>query len=821
MAEKFYITTAIDYPSGKPHLGHCYEKVCSDVIARWQRLLIGKENVFFMTGLDEHGLKIERKAKEAGMEPQKYVDMMSVSFLELCKKYNVSYNRFIRTTEEDHVKYCQNILSKVHENGDIYLGKYEGLYCVECETFYTETELEEGKCPVHKKDCEHMSEEAYFFKMGKYQKQVEEYIRQGYILPKERTQHILSRMQEGVRDLCVSRTTFDWGVPLPFAPGHYAYVWFDALLNYASGVDGKDFWPANLHVIGHDIAWHHSVIWLSMLMSAGMELPKNLFVHGFIKAEGGTKMSKSLGNVVDPMEICSRYPVDSIRYFLIREVPFGKDGSFSEKALIARHNNELANSLGNLLNRLVVMASKYQGGVILRRGEDDLCSRLDFTWINELMKKYEIHTALAAIFDFIGDANGYINEKKPWELAKLGKKEELESTLYNLAEALRHIAILVYPFMPSTAEKIAGQLGINDFHEQDFSSLVFGLMENNRVKGGEILFEKIEEEKPEEGKEENKPAAKEEQPEKEEKMDENKDLGQNIGFFINKIFMLLENKFMLQVPKPLLLGKDTDFINAAGRRIERIVGLLNEKKDEEAKASIIELIEEADKYSESCHPWKDTERAKAVAFIGINLSRILALLVRPYSPELSMRIHSLLEVREEKDFSNIGNFIIKVGHKVKSIKSIDAPPVEFPEPAKPVESPRESPKREEPAEAPKTEESQKKEEPVEGLVAFNDWKKMKLKVGRVTKVEPHANADKLYVLQVDLGGEQRQLVAGLKNFYSAEELMGKKIIVVTNLQPANIRGVESRGMLLAAEDSEGNVKLLTTDGDMREGARVE
>ncbi|MEA3379244.1 MAG: methionine--tRNA ligase [Nanoarchaeota archaeon] len=605
--KKFYITTAIDYPSAKPHMGHCYEKVCADVLARWFRLSLGKSNVFFQTGLDEHGLKIQRKAEESGLKPKAYVDMMSQFFLDLAESYDISYDNFIRTTDKKHIKFCKEILQKVFDKGDIYEGVYEGLYCVDCETYYTENDLVDGKCPIHNKKCEHLKEESYFFRMGKYQKKIMEHIEKGYILPAYRKSQILSRMKEGVRDLCISRSSFDWGVPLPFDKKQYAYVWFDALLNYASGAK-KEFWPTDLHLIGHDILWHHSVIWLSMLASAGLKLPKNVFVHGFINAEGGIKMSKSLGNVLDPMELIQKYPSDSIRYFLIREIPFGNDGAFSEKALVSRHNNELANDLGNLLQRTTVMIKKYFNQKIPKKTKDELFKKLQLKKIEDYMEKYEMHNALAELWKFINECNKYINETKPWELFKKDKGK-LGTVIYNLADALRNIAILLKPFLPSASQKIAKALNIKNFDRITLKNVKFGQTKENKINDPKILFKKIE---------------------------------------------------------------------------------FEEKKKEE-----------------------------------------------------------------------------------------------------------------------------------EEMVDFEYWSKLKLKVGKIIEAANHPKADNLYVLKVDLGGEKRQLVAGISKHYSLKELKGKKIIVIANLKPAKIRGVESNGMLLAAEDGKGHVKLLTTDGDINPGAKVE
>ncbi len=497
MPKKFYITTAIDYPSALPHMGHAYEKVCADVLARWHRLL--GEKVWFQTGLDEHGLKIQRCAEKAKMDPQSYVDLMAENFKRLCTIYNVSYDNFVRTTDLKHVKFCQNQLNKIYRKKDVYKKDYEGLYCVECETFYTDKDLVDGNCPVHMKKCEKVKEESYFFRMGKYKGKVEDYIRKGYILPADKNRFMLSRLKkEGLKDLCISRTTFNWGVQLPFDRKHYAYVWYDALFNYVSGLDTKAkfkaFWPADVHLIGHDILWHHSAIWLSMLFAAGIKPPKKVFVHGFINAEGGVKMSKSLGNVVDPVGLASKYPVDSIRYFLLREIPFGLDGSFSESALVARHNNELANDLGNLLSRTVSMVDKYFGGVVPAKSKDELSKYLDLKRMRDSMDKFDVNVALAELWKFINRVNKYVNDNKPWELAKTDKKR-LAVVIYNLAESLRMIAVLLKPFLPATADEVALQLGVKNFSKIGFKDLKFGGLSKNKVMKSNILFAKKEGEK--------------------------------------------------------------------------------------------------------------------------------------------------------------------------------------------------------------------------------------------------------------------------------------------------------------------------------------
>lgn len=491
LGEKFYITTAIDYPSADPHLGHAYEKLCADVLARWNRLL-GKE-VFFLTGTDEHGLKIMRAAKKAGLSPQEFVDRQSEKFKELCSLWNISYNRFIRTTEESHMKIAQQIFKKIYEKGDIYLDKYTGKYCPDCETFYTEKDLINGRCPIHGKECEIVSEESYFFKLSKYKQKVLEYIEKNElsIWPEGKKEEIKNRLKQELLDLSVSRTSFDWGVPVPINPKHVQYVWIDALINYISGVDYpnerfRKFWPADVHLIGKDIVWHHTVIWWSILMAANIELPKTVLVHGFIQTASGEKMSKSRGNVIDPIELAKKYNIDSVRYYLIREIPFGEDGFFSEETLIERNNKELANDLGNLVNRTLAMAERYFNGVIPNGNLDiKLKKKLNLEKIKRHMQRFELHLALAEIMNFVKACNQYINEKEPWK--KQG--EELENIIYTLAESLRAIAILLRAFVPATSEKIANGLGI-EIRSLDEVFSEKGIA-GKKVTRPEILFQKI------------------------------------------------------------------------------------------------------------------------------------------------------------------------------------------------------------------------------------------------------------------------------------------------------------------------------------------
>lgn len=491
---KFYVTTAIDYPNAKPHLGHAYEKIIADVMARWHRLK--GDDVFFLTGMDEHGQKIERASVKAGKTPQEFLDEMAVFYKDLCKRLNISYDDFIRTTEERHIKVSKEIFQKVFDKGDIYKGFYEGSYCVSCEAFYTEKDAPDGKCPIHKTDLELVKEDSYFFKLGKYKSQIVEHIKnnKNFILPESRRNEILNRLENDLKDLSVSRVSLKWGIPLPIDPNHVIYVWFDALLNYISALDYPNekfekYWPADVQNIGKDISWFHTVIWPAILLAADIELPKTVFVHGLINI-GGEKLSKTRGISVDPFGLVDKYGADAVRYFLLREIPLGEDGDFSEEALVQRINSELADSLGNLVNRVLVMVEKNFDGFVPKASEGSSVKGFALNIVKAVensMNEFQFHNALNDIFYLVNESNRYINEKKPWEIKD---RKELEAVLYNLLESLRFIAILLHPFIPETSEKIFDQLGLEK--KFSFADLEWGkLKPGTKTKRDQILFNKI------------------------------------------------------------------------------------------------------------------------------------------------------------------------------------------------------------------------------------------------------------------------------------------------------------------------------------------
>ena len=483
---KFYITTPIYYVNDKPHIGHAYTTILADIMARWHRL--SGDSVFFLTGTDEHGEKVEAAAAKAGQTPQRFVDSIVGTYVEAWKKLGISYDGFVRTTSPEHVRTVQEFIRRIKANGDVYKGQYEGWYCVSDESFWTDLQLKDGKCPECGREVKKVREESYFFRLSAYQDKLLEFYKANpsFLSPASRSSEILNRVREGLKDVSISRTTVKWAVPFPDDANHWVYVWVDALINYISAIgwpegEGyKTYWPADVHLVGKEINWFHSVIWPALLLSAKLPLPKKVFAHGWWTADG-QKMSKSKGNFVDPFTILGKYSVDAFRYFLVREMPLGSDGDFSEKSLVARINGELVADLGNLVYRVLTLAERFGSQP---SGNPELESKLNITAIKERMAELDTFGALNAIWDFIRETNRYVNEKKVWAL----QGGELSNALYNLLESCRIISILLSPFLPETSARINEQLGVAAGTIADCRFGVF----NGRVKKGDYLFKKVE-----------------------------------------------------------------------------------------------------------------------------------------------------------------------------------------------------------------------------------------------------------------------------------------------------------------------------------------
>lgn len=509
MKKKFYITTPLYYVNAEPHIGHSYTNIASDCIARYKRLR--GYQVFFLTGTDEHGQKVARAAGEAGSNPEKFTNQIAPRFIKLWKKLNISYDDFIRTTEKRHCQTVKEVLKILFKKKDLYLGKYEGWYCTPCETFLSFAQLKDKLCPDCGRSVEKISEENYFFRMSRYQSWLIKYIQSHpeFILPASRRKEILSFLENPLSDLCISRPRqrLSWGIPLPFSRSHVTYVWFDALINYISAPGFfsnkkrfKKLWPADIHIIGKDILRHHAIYWPIILHALGLQPPKTIFAHGWWLLKDA-KMSKSRGNIVDPEAIVASFGIDVFRYFLLREVPFGLDGTFSEKALIGRLNSDLANDLGNLLHRSLTMIEKYFQGVVPEPFKKHPADTRLISQKDELPQKYfqamerfEFGLALDLIWNLINTANKYIEDIKPWELAKKNDFSRLSSVVYNLVEVLRITAILIYPFIPESSSKMLRQLGLKmDLSRADFENLLskVSFPAGTKVNKGQPLFPRM------------------------------------------------------------------------------------------------------------------------------------------------------------------------------------------------------------------------------------------------------------------------------------------------------------------------------------------